>query len=170
MYQIVYADPPWPTGKGFFGKHVSEHYPLMTETELRAVPVSAMADPAGALLFLWSPGIFLDMAMRLGRAWGFRYITMGFVWDKQRTVLGTYTLSQCEFVLVFRRGTIPKPRGIRNARQLVSELRREHSRKPDSIRETIEKMFPSQRRIELFARTRTPGWDAHGDQVGTFGP
>ena len=49
--------------------------------------------------------------------------------------------------------------------QFLSEKRREHSRKPDTIRDRIVKMFPTQNKIELFARQKTEGWSACGDEV-----
>ncbi len=75
---------------------------------------------------------------------------------------GHYTLSQCELCLVFRRGRIPTPRGSRNERQLVAAPRGAHSEKPAEVRRRIERMFPGQKKIELFARTRAPGWEAWG--------
>ncbi len=47
----------------------------------------------------------------------------------------------------------------------VSELSaRRHSQKPDEMYELIEAVAPTPR-IELFARTRRPGWDAWGNEV-----
>ena len=70
---------------------------------------------------------------------------------------GFYTMSQCELCLVFRRGRIPTPRGARNERQLVRAERGPHSAKPEEVRRRIERMFPEQRKIELFARREVPG-------------
>ncbi len=117
------------------------------------------------LLFMWSSSPHLDQAIQLGKAWGFQWATVAFVWDKQRPNPGFYTMSQCELCLVFRRGKIPQPRGARNMRQLVQVKRTRHSEKPDVVRERIEKMFPQQRKIELFARKRYQGWDAWGLEI-----
>ena len=45
--------------------------------------------------------------------------------------------------------------------------RREHSRKPDEMRQMIEKVS-FEPRIELFARTTTPGWDVWGNDTDKF--
>ena len=74
-------------------------------------------------------------------------------------------MSQVELCLIGKRGKIPKPRGARNIRQLVSEMRGKHSAKPAEVRKRIEEMFPEQSKIELFARTEVDGWDCHGDEV-----
>jgi N6-adenosine-specific RNA methylase IME4 len=98
-------------------------------------------------------------------AWGLDYATVAFVWDKQRTNPGYYTLSQVELCLVGKSGIIPQPRGSRNERQFLSELRGEHSTKPAEVRNRISKMFPEQRKLEMFARERVAGWDAWGRDI-----
>jgi len=44
-------------------------------------------------------------------------------------------------------------------------MRTKHSKKPDEIRKRIERMFPSQTKIELFAREKIKGWDVWGNEV-----
>jgi N6-adenosine-specific RNA methylase IME4 len=80
---------------------------------------------------------------------------------------GQYTLSNCELCLLFKRGRIPRPRGARNVQQLIRSPRKAHSVKPIEVIQGIEKMFPSQERIELFARKKIKGWSAWGlDLIG----
>lgn len=47
---------------------------------------------------------------------------------------------------------------------IVSQVR-EHSRKPDEIRDRIVKLCGDLPRIELFARQKVEGWDAWGNEV-----
>jgi N6-adenosine-specific RNA methylase IME4 len=174
LYDIIYADPPWDykgqTQHG--GKGVSDsgsalaHYPTMTVDQM----IDEIKVPAkdNALLFMWTSSPHLDQAIKLGVGWGFKYATVAFVWDKQRVNPGFYTMSQCELCLVFKKGKIPENRGTRNEKQLVSEERREHSRKPDEVRERIVKMFPKHDRLEMFARSSPPGWDVMGNEVEKF--
>jgi N6-adenosine-specific RNA methylase IME4 len=42
---------------------------------------------------------------------------------------------------------------------------REHSRKPDIVRERIVQLMGDVPRIELFSRERFPGWDAWGNEA-----
>lgn len=91
--------------------------------------------------------------------------TIAFIWHKQRTNPGYYTMSECEICVVGKKGKIPTPRGSRNERQFLSELRTKHSKKPDEIRNRINRMFPEQTKIELFARQRYENWDAWGNEV-----
>jgi len=171
-YQIIYADPPWDykgqtqTGKnGIPTGGASSHYGCMKLPELKELDVPALCDD-DCLLFMWSSSPHLDQSIELMKAWGFAWATVGFVWDKQRVNPGFYTMSQCELCLIGKRGKIPKPRGARNIRQLVSELRGKHSAKPQEVRKRIDQMFPKQSKLEMFAREKFEGWDAHGNQAG----
>ena len=168
-FGIVYADPPWDykgqlqhagPGSGDTGG-AERHYPTVTLDMLAALDVPRIRAP-DSLLFMWSSSPHLDQAIELGKRWGFAWATVAFVWDKQRVNPGFYTLSQCELCLVFKHGRIPAPRGARNVRQLVSEKRDRHSRKPAEVRARIDAMFPDAAKIELFARDRAEGWTAWG--------
>jgi N6-adenosine-specific RNA methylase IME4 len=117
------------------------------------------------LLFLWTSSPHLPQAIELMESWGFKYMTIAFVWDKQKLNPGYYTMSQIEICLVGKRGKIPTPRGTRNERQFLSEMRTAHSKKPDEIRERIHKMFPTQKKLEMFARQPSPNFDVFGNQV-----
>ncbi len=178
-FDIVYADPPWDyNGKMQFdksGKGVDEidlsknifissaafKYPTLKLDELMRIPVNEIAKE-DCLLFMWTTNPHLVQAIELGKTWGFEYRTVGFVWDKMSHNPGQYTLSNCELCLIFKRGRIPSPRGARNIQQLVRSPRGKHSEKPIEIMQAIEKMFPSQERIELFARRAVKGWFSWG--------
>ena len=168
-FDIIYADPPWDykgqlqhagPGSADTGGAV-RHYPTVKLNELKELNVKRIA-AQDSLLFMWATSPHLDQAIDLGKSWGFDWATVAFIWDKVRVNPGFYTLSQCELCLVFKHGRIPKPRGARNVRQLVSVKRGPHSTKPEEVRKRIERMFPDQRRIELFARNAVPGWRPWG--------
>ncbi len=171
-YEVIYADPPWDykgqlqhcgAGGGDSGG-ATRHYPTVTLADLKTLAVDRIAAD-NSLLFLWATSPHLDQAIDLGKAWGFAWATVAFVWDKCKTNPGYYTLSQCELCLAFKKGKIPTPRGARNIRQMVCEQRQGHSRKPDEVRRRIESMFPAQSKIELFAREPAAGWRAWGLEV-----
>ena len=79
------------------------------------------------------------------------------------TGLGYWTRANPEMCLLATKG---KPKRIsKSVRQLVMDKRREHSRKPDRIRNDIVELCGDLPRIELFARQRVDGWDNWGNQV-----
>jgi N6-adenosine-specific RNA methylase IME4 len=136
----------------------------MTLDKLKELKVKEKCDK-DCVLFLWTSSPHLPQAIELMTAWGFDYKTVAFVWEKQKTNPGYYTMSQCELCLVGKRGKIPRPRGSRKERQFLSSLRGRHSEKPEEIRSRISRMFPDQKKLELFARQKVEGWDAHGNEI-----
>lgn len=181
-FDIIYADPPWhyngklqfdktskskediDLSKKIFISMAAFKYPTLKTEELMIIPINEISKN-DCLLFMWATNPHLSQAIELGKAWGFEYKTVAFVWDKMNHNPGQYTLSNCELCLVFKRGRIPRPRGARNVQQLVRSPRKGHSEKPIEVIQAIEKMFPSQERIELFARRKTAGWTAWGLDV-----
>lgn len=182
-YQIIYMDPPWDYGgkmqydkstiksenigfkKNIFLSSASFKYPTLKLKDLIELDIKKIADEKSCLLFMWTTGPQLSNSIKLGESWGFEYKTVAFVWDKMIHNPGRYTLSQTEFCLVFKRGTIPSPRGARNVRQLVQVPRGAHSAKPLEVIDGITKMFPEQNKIELFARNNFNGWDNWGLEI-----
>lgn len=65
------------------------------------------------------------------------------------------------------RGKLQRVR--RDIAQIVLSPRREHSRKPDVVRERIEQLYgPGRRYLELFGRTGAEGWTVWGNQADAF--
>ena len=178
-YDVLYADPPWyyngklqfdKSSKGkdnldrsrtIFISTSSFKYPTMKTPEMMKIPIHKICND-DCLLFMWTTNPHLEHAINLGNAWGFQYRTVGFIWNKMNHNPGKYTLSNCELCLIFKRGRIPTPRGVRNIQQLINIPRGKHSEKPTEISEAIKKMFPYHKRIELFARRKVEGWDSWG--------
>jgi hypothetical protein len=97
-YQIIYADPPWEykqkqmnfqhydKGKKYIND-VTEHYSTMSLSKLKDLHIEKITDK-DCLLYMWATSPNLDIAIELGKAWGFEFKTVAFVWDKQRTNYG----------------------------------------------------------------------------------
>jgi N6-adenosine-specific RNA methylase IME4 len=181
-FDIIYADPPWDYGgkvqfdksskkdentdwnRNIFLSAANFKYPTVKTKDLMRIPIKNICSD-NCLLFMWVTNPHLEQGIKLGEAWGFKYKTVGFVWDKMNHNPGQDTLSNCELCLIFKKGKIPTPRGARNIQQLVRVARTKHSAKPEEIRTNIEKMFPTQKKIELFARTKPEGWTVWGLDV-----
>ncbi len=181
-YDVIYADPPWDYGgkmqfdksskkdintnwgNNIFISSANFKYPTLKTKEMMKIPIHEIAKD-DCLLFMWVTNPHLTQGIELGKSWGFEYKTVAFVWDKMVHNPGQYTMSYCELCLVFKRGRIPKPRGERNVKQLIRSPRGKHSVKPAEVLKGIERMFPTQDRIELFARNKPEGWDVWGLDV-----
>ena len=169
-YNIIYADPPWRySDKGCNG-NTADHYPTMALSDMRRLPVGDIA-AKDCVLFMWATYPMMREALSLIDAWGFTYKSIAFQWVKQNRSgkgyffgLGRWTRGNTEPCLIATKG---KPQRVSNAvSQLVVSPLREHSRKPDEVRDRIiELMGGDAPRIELFARETVPGWDCWGNEV-----
>lgn len=181
-YDVLYVDPPWQynlrrNAKTKFGAGMSR-YAGMTLDELKALPVNKIANK-NAALFLWTTNAAMKRAhpahcslrymFELAEAWHFYYATKAFCWVKldqhgaPRLLPGYYTGSNTEDCYLLVRGTMPPvDKGVN---QIVYSVLGEHSRKPDEVRARIERLYPTARRIELFARDYYPGWVSWGNET-----
>ena len=169
-YSILYADPSWDYGSGHFPSTSNKHaYPLMKTSDICDLRVADIAH-ANAVLFLWATMKHIPDALQVINAWGFRYISNGFTWvkinKKSHTPvigMGYWTRQNAELCLVAKRGM---PQRIQTCiSSIVIEPRRKHSQKPDSVRRNIVRIRGDLPRIELFARSKTPGWDIWGNEL-----
>lgn len=184
-YSIIYADPPWgfKTWSGPEKKLASRGtvapYQTMEMEDIKALPVKDWcADDC--TLFMWVVWPTMPEALEVMRAWGFEYKTCAFTWMKADPYklfaleedvymgLGYWTRANSEVCLLGTRG---KPKRIdASVRQGVIEKKREHSRKPDCVPDRIVELMGDLPRLEMFARTKRPGWDAWGNQTDKFAP
>lgn len=188
-YGLILADPPWPfaTYSGEGGtptqKDGEDHYPVLSMDDLAALPVGDFAAKDCALA-MWVVGSHIDVAIDLGRRWGFTLKTDGFIWLKQKMIdafqidwmtddiaeppmsMGYFTRKGAEICLFFTRGK--PPICAHDVRQVIVAPKREHSRKPDEQYPRLERLFGDVPRAELFCRTSRKGWDAWGNEVGKF--
>jgi site-specific DNA-methyltransferase (adenine-specific) len=173
-YNIIYADPPWSFGGNKLnaatgGKEITDHYSVMEDSDILALPVRQIA-AANCLLFLWIVHSKLPIGLAVMQAWGFKYRTVAFEWLKRTStgkpvcfMGGTVCGGAIELCLLGYRGSVPRIN--KTIRRLIDAPRMEHSRKPHEARRRIVQLVGGLPRIELFARTKIPGWDAWGDEV-----
>lgn len=168
-YAVIYADPPWGYRNRATRAAAERHYGTMSADELRSLPVADIAAEDCAL-FLWCTYPMFNDALELIRAWGFRYKTLAFQWVKENRKsggyfmgLGNWTRANTEPCLLALRGKPARASG--SVRQLVVSPVRRHSQKPDEVRDRIVELMGDVPRIELFARERSDGWDAWGDEL-----
>ena len=171
-YDIIYADPPWQVDAGWdktYGKSQPLKYPTMDLQEIKNLPVKDISSE-NCILFMWVTYPLLEKGLEVIKSWGFIYKTCGFCWVKKNKKsdslfwgLGYWTRANQEICLLATKGK-PK-RFSKLVHQVVYEPIREHSRKPDCIRDRIVELCGDLPRIELFARQKIDGWDCWGNEV-----
>ena len=173
-YGIIYADPPWTyTDKASAGNRGAFYkYPLMTDAEIKAMPVASMASD-DCVLFMWATFPKIAEALDVIHAWGFTYKTVAFTWVKKNKRadslfwgMGRWTRSNAEVCLLATRGR--PSRLSASVHSVVVAPIREHSRKPDEVRGRILALVGDLPRVELFARQSTPGWAVWGNETDKF--
>lgn len=167
LYRTLYIDPPWPeSGGGKIKRGADRHYKLMTVREIKALPIASLADPDGCHLYLWTTNNYLPSALECVTEWGFQYVTL-ITWLKDRMGLGQYyrgITEHCIFAVTHKR--LPYRMEGKRCQGVTgfTEPKREHSVKPERMRQMIERVsYPP--RLELFARAEYPGWDCWGNEV-----
>lgn len=170
-YKVIYADPPWSFNfqkrNGLSDTSKNKLYPTMKEQEIIDLPISTLADD-DCVLFLWVMNSELPLALKCIEKWGFKYKTVAFTWVKTTKNTyhfggGNWTRSNPELCLIATKGKIKRQSA--SVRNLIISKLREHSRKPDEVRNAIIELVGDLPRIELFARQKVEGWDIWGNEL-----
>lgn len=176
-YDVILMDPPW----SYYGAQdkmgaAAKFYPTMSDEDLMAMDIQSILNKPG-VVFMWVTSPRLDFAIDLLRAWGLTYRGVAFTWVKtkkdQQTPIGAQGVRPSvvkpttEFVIVASNVTKgrPLPLADEGVPHVVLAAKMEHSRKPDEIHRRIERLYPDQAKLEMFARRPMDGWDVWGNEV-----
>lgn len=178
-YSIVLADPPWSyTGQQDKWGAAAKFYPTMTNEDIFKLPVKNIMQNR-SILFLWATSPKLHVAIEAISRWGLFYRGVAFVWVKTKkdgTPIGAMGVRPSivkpltEFVLAAspQEGGRPLPLYDESIQQTIFAPKTEHSVKP-KIHLLLERMYPNNNKIELFARGELPSkWDGWGDECTTI--
>jgi N6-adenosine-specific RNA methylase IME4 len=159
-FDVIYADPPWKYDFCLEG-NPQEQYAEMDTAKICELPVPTAKD---AILFLWATNPKIEDALKVVKAWGFKYIT-NLVWVKQTLGLGYYSMAQHELLLICKRGEIPPPQAENRPHSVIQAERTNHSHKPEVFYDIIEKMYPNRKYLELFSRNQREKWIMWGNEA-----
>jgi len=163
-YDIIYADPPWDIKKiqrKVRPNQISMDYPTMTLDEIKQLPISSISE-GNSVCFLWTIQKYLPYAFDVLKTWGFTYL-LTTTWDKQNGLCLFGFHYRTEFLLFGYKGKVnmyPRRKAFPTIIQCKTD---KHSKKPQIFRDFIS-VFGNTK-IELFARQKTDGWDAWGNEV-----
>ncbi|MCW2242204.1 MT-A70 family methyltransferase [Azospirillum canadense] len=192
IYGLIYVDPPWKQAMyseiSGIAKAPQSKYSCMELDAIKALPVGHLAAP-NCFIVMWSlwnfvaPGYATDVL----KAWGFEPKSGGSwakITKKGKQAFGTgYGFRGC--CEPFLTGAIGRPKvrsksernGIITEIEVDAELEmnallaeiREHSRKPEEMRDALECMFPDVPKVELFSRRPAcERWDVWGNETAKF--
>lgn len=163
VFEVISLDPPWPYGTEYDpnGRRAANPYPEMSLEQIKAIELPAAND---CILWLWTTHKFMRYSFDLLDAWGFRDVAI-LTWVKNRMGLGTWLRSQSEFCIMAVKG---KPTiELTNQTTVLHGEMREHSRKPESFYEMVDKLCVG-RKLDYFSREQRNGWCSFGNDVNKF--
>lgn len=163
-FRVIVVDPPWRYGRASDPSHRARNpYPDLTVEEICTLDVARLAHE-DCVLWLWTTNAFMADAYRCLDAWGFTPKTI-LTWDKVRMGLGDWLRNVTEHCILAVRGKPIVEAGEHTT--LISESRREHSRKPEAFYQLVEALCPGSK-LEMFARQEREGWTAWGAETRRF--
>ena len=173
-YNLIYADPPWKQSKGG-KKNVRENssgksldYPVCSLTEIKHHLEQAVSLTEGnTIMFLWTIDKYLFEAQQMAEELGFK-LHARMIWDKVTGIPAAFTVRYGhEYLLFMYKGKLT-PVATEEGGKIHTVFRErvlKHSQKPQIAYEIIERLYPTARKIELYARNHREGWDCWGNEV-----
>jgi N6-adenosine-specific RNA methylase IME4 len=139
-------------------------YQTMTVQAITELRVCNLAG-ADCDLYLWTTQRYLRDAFCVLESWGFRYCQI-LTWCKAPRGKGQGGLftPTTEFILLGRKGRMPKKQRIDSTWWQVKRPHNSHSTKPEFFLDLIETVSDAPR-LEMFARRARIGWDVWGNEV-----
>lgn len=160
-YEVIVIDPPWPYGTEYDAetRRVASPYPELSIKELESLKLPLANN---CILWLWTTHKFIWEAKRLMDLWDFQY-KLTCVWNKEKLGMGAWLRCQTEFCLLGIKGN-PKW-NLTNERDIITEARTKHSKKPIMFYEMVKKLTPDMKRINIFGRKKINGYANWGDEA-----
>lgn len=156
-YDVVALDPPWPFelySEAGAEKSASAQYRTMSLDDIKALRVGDLCR-GDCLVLMWATESLRPQAHDVFTSWGVVYKT-SLVWrkvtvnGKVRMGTGYRARSMHEPILL---GTIGNPKH-KAFPSLFDGIAREHSRKPETFYDLVEKLTPGAARADVFSRDR----------------
>lgn len=164
-WPTLMIDPPWPFEDQ--GSRLGTPYGAMTEAEILAMPIPALAAPS-AHVYLWTTDAHLHTACAALFNWGLN-IASTLVWRKvdasgrPRLGGGHYLRHAHETCILGVRGSLKAL--SRDVPSIFDAPRGAHSEKPAEAYAVAARVSPGPR-LALFERQQRPGWVCYGDELG----
>jgi len=159
-FSVILADPPWEYNINTRGSP-DDHYDVMSLESICQMPIPSARD---SILFLWATAPKIKEALAVLESWGFQYKTH-MVWIKDKIGTGYYFRGQHELLFVGRKGQISIPEEKDRPSSVLYAERTKHSKKPELVYDIIEKMYPNQKYLEVFARNTRDSWESWGNEL-----
>ena len=173
-YDLILADPPWKQSKG--GKKSVRanssgrplDYQVCTLEEIEEHLKAAVSlTGKNSILFLWTIDKYLFEAQEIAERLGYK-LHARLIWNKVTGIPAAFTVRYGhEYLLYMYKGKL-RPVALEERGKIhtvFTERVQRHSQKPEISFDIIERLYPTEKKIELYARRTRPGWDCWGNEV-----
>lgn len=173
-YDLILADPPWKQSKGgkksvrenSSGKPLDYGTCTLDEIERHLKAATELTDD-NAILFLWTIDKYLFSAQEIAERLGYK-LHARMIWNKVTGIPAAFTVRYGhEYLLYMYKGKL-RPVALAERGKIhtvFTERVKRHSQKPEISFEIIERLYPEEKKIELYARRERAGWDCWGNEV-----
>lgn len=173
-YDLLYVDPPWKQSKGgrksvrpnSSGNELDYAVCSLDEIE-EHLRIADFHTGENAVLFLWTIDKYLFEAQQIAERLGYK-LHARMIWNKITGIPAAFTVRYGhEYLLYMYKGKLtPVAKEQRGKIHTVfTEQVTKHSKKPIVAYEIIEKLYPTQTKLEMYARNERDGWDCWGNEV-----
>jgi len=168
---VIYTDPPWKQSKGGLRKSrpnqgKSLDYDTISIEEIQSIQRSFMPEQ-DHVVFMWTIDKYLHESETMMKELGYR-LHARIIWDKENGVAPAFTIRYShEYLLWFYKNKLLPINAEQRGKYttVIREKATSHSVKPKAAYEMIERLYPDQPKIELFARNLRFGWSSWGKEV-----
>ena len=174
-YDLILSDPPWDQKRGQGKKDVRPNssgtpldYPVCSLEEIEEHMKQATSlCSENAVLFLWAIEKYLFEAQTIAENCGWK-LHARMIWNKITGIPASFDIRfGHEYLLYMYKG---KLRPVANSERgkihsVFSEPVQRHSQKPEISYEIINRLYPDERKLEMYSRLERKGWDAFGNEV-----
>jgi N6-adenosine-specific RNA methylase IME4 len=173
-YQLILADPPWRQSRGgkksvrpnSSGKELPYNVEDLDEIK-KILKQFVEQTEEDSVLFLWTIEKYLFEAEQMAKELGYK-LHARMIWNKVTGIPSAFTIRYGhEYLLYMYRGKLLPIALVERGKihSVFTEQVTEHSKKPIISYKIIERLYPTLRKIELFARFKRQGWSSWGNEA-----
>lgn len=173
-YKIILADPPWKQSKG--GKKSVRPNSSGEKLDYKTISVGEIAQlllkakhisEPNHCFFVWTIDKYLYETEQMMLRSGYK-LHARMIWNKVTGIPAAFTIRYGhEYLLWFYYGKL-LPVNLNERGKIHSvftEQVKKHSQKPEISFQIIERLYPFENKLEMFARNERNGWDVFGNEV-----
>jgi len=173
-FNVIVCDPPWSfsdkLAMSTVPRSADANYPTLNLNDIFNLQVQNIVD-VDCVLALWTPSCMLVDGLALMSTWGFDFKGT-YSWTKMRKDMkgpafgmGHIFRQSHEIALIGTHGKPLKHIKNRSQRSVCLDINKGHSIKPEALQDSLDLMWTTGTKLEMFARRQRPNWVCLGNEI-----